>query len=122
MNKETPRTNASIQSGKLFRNGWYSEDREWVPVEFARKLELELNAANKPAETPSGFVTTTELPPLALADDFGDTETLLNSRKWLEAALEAKGAERIGGGIGCGQADIDILLDGHKFNVSIAPK
>ena len=67
------------------------------------------------------FITTTELPPLALAEDFGDPETLLNSRDWLQSALEAKGAKITGAGIGCGQADLSIGLDGCKFNVSIRP-
>lgn len=59
--------------------------------------------------------------PDALAADFGDPETLLNSREWLTKAVTAKGAEVTGGGCGCGQADIDIVLEGCKFNVSIKP-
>jgi len=56
-----------------------------------------------------------------LSDDFGDPLTLLNSREWLQKALEAKGAKITGGGCGCGQADLDITLEGCKFNVSIRP-
>jgi hypothetical protein len=56
-----------------------------------------------------------------LAEGFGDPATLLNSRDWLTKALEAKGAKKVGGGIGCGQADIDIELEGCRFNVSIKP-
>lgn len=59
--------------------------------------------------------------PGRLADDFGDPETLLNSRDWLRKALEAKGAKISGGGIGCGQADLEIVLEGFRFNVSIRP-
>ena len=62
-----------------------------------------------------------DLPDLILSKDFGDPETLLNSRTWLKSALEAKGAKVSGSGIGCGQADIDIVLEGCKFNVSIRP-
>lgn len=65
------------------------------------------------------------IPPLqnvvALADGFGDPETLFNSRDWLQKAVEAKGAKMIGGGIGCGQADIDIELEGCRFNLSLRP-
>lgn len=60
--------------------------------------------------------------PDALAEDFGDPTTLLNSREWLRKALEAQGAKINGGGCGCGQADLDITLEGYKFNVSIAPR
>jgi len=63
-----------------------------------------------------------DLPVTKYADDFGDPETLLNSRNWLQQALEAKGAVFDGGaGIGCGQADIDIKLEGMRYNVSIRP-
>ena len=58
---------------------------------------------------------------VALAESFGDPETLFNSRDWLRAALEAKGAKINGGGVGCGQADLDIVVDGCRFNVSISP-
>lgn len=59
----------------------------------------------------------------ALHPDFGDPETLLNSRAWLQRALEAKGAKIVGGGIGMGQCDLDFTLDGctFTFNVSLRP-
>ncbi len=56
-----------------------------------------------------------------LSEDFGDPETLLNSRDWLQSALEAKGAVFEGGGIGQGRADIDIELEGCRYNVAIRP-
>ncbi len=56
-----------------------------------------------------------------LSEDFGDPETLLNSRDWLQSSLEAKGATFEGGGIGQGRADIDIELEGCRYNVSIRP-
>lgn len=52
---------------------------------------------------------------------FTDMEAALNMRDWLERACEAAGAKRFGGGIGFGQADIDINLEGCRFNVSIRP-
>ena len=55
------------------------------------------------------------------AASFGDPETLLNSRDWLRRALESRGAKIVGGGVGCGQADLDIELEGCAFNVSIRP-
>lgn len=58
---------------------------------------------------------------MELDKDFGDVETLLNSREWLEQAVSEKGAKRVGGGVGCGQADIDVELEGHRFNISIRP-
>ena len=50
---------------------------------------------------------------------FTDMQAAFNMRDWLKAACEAKGAKMIGGGFGFGQADIDIELDGCKFNISI---
>jgi hypothetical protein len=42
-------------------------------------------------------------------------------RDWLERACEAAGGKRVAGGIGFGQADIDIELEGCRFNISIRP-
>lgn len=50
---------------------------------------------------------------------FEDIHAAFNMRDWLQKALEAKGAKMIGGGFGGGQADLDIELEGCKFNVSI---
>ena len=50
-----------------------------------------------------------------------DVEAFINARDWLQKALEAQGAARIGAGVGLGQADIDIELEGARFNVSIRP-
>jgi len=50
-----------------------------------------------------------------------DVEAYFNMSDWLQAACEAKGAKMVGGGIGCGQADIDIELEGHRYNISIKP-
>lgn len=45
----------------------------------------------------------------------------LNMRDWLRKACEAAGAKFMGGGIGGGEADIDVLLEGHHFNIRIRP-
>ncbi len=50
-----------------------------------------------------------------------DTDAFFNMRDWLSKAVTAKGATQIGAGIGMGQADIDIELDGHRYNISIRP-
>jgi hypothetical protein len=50
-----------------------------------------------------------------------DVEAFFNMREWLQQALEAKGAKVWGAGIGCGQADVSIDLDGCSYNVSIRP-
>ncbi len=50
-----------------------------------------------------------------------DVEAFLNMRKWLEEAVTAKGARLTGGGIGMGQADIQISLDGCDYWISIKP-
>jgi len=60
--------------------------------------------------------------PFGYAYDEMDVEAFMNMRDWLQAALEAAGAKKDNGaGIGFGQADIDIELDGARFNVSIRP-
>ena len=56
-----------------------------------------------------------------LDEAFGDPETLLNSRDWLTKAVHAQGAKTVGSGVGCGQADIDIELEGMRYNISIRP-
>jgi len=50
-----------------------------------------------------------------------DVEAFLNMRDWLQKACEAQGAKMAGGGVGMGQADIDIELDGCRYNISIKP-
>ena len=84
-----------------------------------RAISNEIREAITEANTPDGYG---DLPtPMVLAEGFGDPETLFNSREWLQDALETKGAKIEGGGVGCGQADLSIVLDGCKFNVSIRP-
>lgn len=50
-----------------------------------------------------------------------DVAAFFNMRDWLQNAVEAKGARMIGGGLGLGQADIDIELEGMPYNISIRP-
>lgn len=57
-----------------------------------------------------------------LSDDFGDPETLLNSRDWLEKCITNGGARVTGGGVGGGQADLSFVLDGAEFSVYLKPK
>lgn len=52
---------------------------------------------------------------------FVDIDAAFNMRDWLQAACEAKGARIVGGGFGMGQADIDVELEGCRFNISIRP-
>lgn len=61
-----------------------------------------------------------ELPDLVLHEDFGG-EDMFNMRDWLQKALEAQGAIKRGAGCGMGEADIDIELEGCKYNVRIKP-
>ena len=58
---------------------------------------------------------------LALHPDFGDPVQLLNMRDWLQKACEAQRAKMIGGGCGMGEADIDVELEGHRYNIRIKP-
>ena len=73
-----------------------------------------------PAETPSETVSTAELPEL-VANESDDWGLLFNLRDWLRGALEAKGAEITGGGVGCGACDLDLTLEGMRYTVSMKP-
>jgi hypothetical protein len=50
-----------------------------------------------------------------------DVEAFFNMRDWLQKACEAHGGKMVGGGVGMGQADIDIELEGCRYNISIRP-
>lgn len=60
-------------------------------------------------------------PPSSGIVGISDPEAYFNMRGWLQRACEAAGARIDGAGIGGGQADIDIVLEGHRYNVSIRP-
>lgn len=61
-------------------------------------------------------------------DDFGktldemDVTAFMNVRTWVEEALEAKGAKITDAGIGMGQADLGVVIDGMPFGISIRPR
>lgn len=59
--------------------------------------------------------------PFGATLDEMDVMAFLNMRDWLTTAVEAKGAKMVGGGCGLGQADIDIELEGCRYNISIRP-
>lgn len=52
-------------------------------------------------------------------DSADEIEPAFNMRQWVSKALQDKGAKQIGAGIGFGEADIDIELDGHHYNIRI---
>ena len=55
-----------------------------------------------------------------------DLESLYGIRAWVKEAVEAKGATFLGGCVGVkgslGMADLDIEIDGFKFNIEITPR
>lgn len=55
-----------------------------------------------------------------------DLDSLLNVRQWFQDAIEVKGAKITGAGIGVkgnlGMADIDVEIDGYRFNLEITPR
>jgi hypothetical protein len=53
---------------------------------------------------------------------FSDMEAAINMRLWLQHACEAKGAEVVGSGYGFGAGDLDLIIEGHRYNVSIRPQ
>lgn len=58
---------------------------------------------------------------LTLEGDPKDWEANLNMRNWIQKALEDKGAEIIGTGVGAYQSDLDIEIEGMKYNIRIRP-
>lgn len=67
------------------------------------------------------------LPPINVGDiqlhpDFGDVESMLNMRNWLEEAIKAKGAKVTDAGMGMGAADLGFILEGHRFSLVIRPR
>jgi hypothetical protein len=46
---------------------------------------------------------------------------MINLRDWLKAALEKAGGITTGSGIGGCQVDVELELEGHRFNVSVSP-
>lgn len=59
--------------------------------------------------------------PFGFAIQDMDMAAFETMRAWLRAAVESAGARVSGSGIGMGQADIDVELDGAKFNITIRP-
>jgi hypothetical protein len=60
--------------------------------------------------------------PGSFSDDFGDVESLTNSRNWLETAVKAKGAKVTGGGMGMGACDVTFTLEGFPYAVTMRPR
>jgi hypothetical protein len=67
-------------------------------------------------------------PPAILQDEggkvlgFEDIGAAFNMRDWLQRAVEKAGARMTGGGFGFGEADLDIELEGCRFNIVIKPR
>lgn len=69
-----------------------------------------------------GTAFATELPVDRLAGDPRAWGANLNMREWVRAAVEAKGAKFTGGGFGADMCDLDIELEGFKYNISVCPR
>lgn len=59
--------------------------------------------------------------PFGFSLDEMDTDAFFNMREWLTKAVEAAGAKRYAGGIGMGQADIAVEMDGANYEITIRP-
>lgn len=46
---------------------------------------------------------------------------LLELRDWLQFAVETQGAQTTAGGVGLGAADIEIKLEGQRYEITIRP-
>jgi hypothetical protein len=107
------------------------------PVASANVLALPINVGTggtmniyelKPAQdagvepleidTPEFSIQPFPFEPAATGEDW---TAFMNARAWLQRAVEAQGAKMVGGGCGFGGADIDIELEGCRFNIFIRP-
>jgi hypothetical protein len=52
---------------------------------------------------------------------FTDMEAAINMRLWLQQACEEKGARVLGSGYGFGAGDLDLEIEGFRYNVAIRP-
>lgn len=75
-----------------------------------------LEAAPSPPDTPTWAAN--PLPDAEWEQPF-DVVATFNMRDWLRKAAETQGAHFTGGSVGPDDADIDIELDGCKFNITI---
>lgn len=87
----------------------------------AKEAEATASRCDEKPSPISSIGQAISLSDMELHPDFGDPEHLLNMRYWLQAAIEAKGAKQTGAGFGMGNADIDFILEEHKFNIIIKP-
>lgn len=66
-----------------------------------------------------------EGPPIAaigaIDNGFGPNDIAFNMRDWVKSALEAKGAEITGAGMGFGGADLWFKVEGHEFFLTVKP-
>jgi len=69
-------------------------------------------------DSPCGTATTEELmAALGPSKEMAHASELLNLRDWVGAALTAKGAKILGGGVGGGEADLEFELEGFRYSV-----
>jgi hypothetical protein len=83
---------------------------------MSAEQEIEMPNDNTPP-TPQAEMLDSENP-LGF-DSAAEIEPAFNMRQWVEQALVAKGAKQTGAGIGFGEADIDIELEGCRYNIRI---
>lgn len=67
------------------------------------------------------FNESEDLPCAIAPEDRVEFEASYNMREWVRKALEAKGAKFDGGGFGLGGSDLDIEVEGMKYNIKIRP-
>lgn len=60
-------------------------------------------------------------PPNKLSDP-EHWEANYNMREWVRKALEEQGAECTGAGFGACMSDLDIELEGMRYNIQIRPR
>lgn len=101
-------------------------------VQYGRRFEsghstVTLESDDMPENDNDELPAVTLEPPVRIKssdmqlDPSQDWEALFNIREWLRNALNKAGAKDTGSGIGCGGADISIILEGCPYHVAITP-
>lgn len=90
-----------------------------------KAYEQFVDAVNQPGN-PNVALTELLTSPSGFGTDEGglasmDVETFLSIRNWVSDACTAKGATFLGGGVGCGVADLQIEIEGFEYNITIKP-
>ncbi len=112
--------NSSEQANEV---NWETAKKEpALAVEFKESARAGIEEYLRLISTPSDTCFATEPPDLEFSKEV-DWEGLLNVRNFLKSVLiKHPNIKFIGAGVGVDGADLDLLIEGHKFNIKIVAR